>query len=280
MANGTIYWDEASRGLRENGKPYSRGRWVGEITINGRRMRKRSKDYNVVLDFVNGKEKERAKNKTVGPKLSSLIGFSRYGIDLSTGKIWNKRLKIEIKVDGKQCVRMVDDNKKYKTLTYRRMLFACQKGVDYFKIPKDVIIVEGRDGELELKDKTELLHECASQYFEYKSKHMINILNIKIREAELLKEYYKTKDYSKLYEYMYSLKDKCVRHCIIKRGWSKDRAIELFELSVESILNSLVERPSTLTNLQTRIRYEMMERMKMCRHEHNESALLKIGRKY
>lgn len=43
-SNGCIYWDESSRGAHGNlaQTSYVRGRWVGEKTVNGKRVRMRS----------------------------------------------------------------------------------------------------------------------------------------------------------------------------------------------------------------------------------------------
>ena len=49
---GCIYWDESSRGLRPNGKVDKRGRWVAEISVDGRLRRMRSADLGRCKEFL------------------------------------------------------------------------------------------------------------------------------------------------------------------------------------------------------------------------------------
>lgn len=53
-AKGCIYWDESSRGYHNNPghTQYTRGRWCAEKYIDGRRIRRRSKDIDKCLDFL------------------------------------------------------------------------------------------------------------------------------------------------------------------------------------------------------------------------------------
>ena len=49
---GCIYRDESSRGLRPNGKVDKRGRWVAEISVDGRLRRMRSADLGRCEEFL------------------------------------------------------------------------------------------------------------------------------------------------------------------------------------------------------------------------------------
>lgn len=52
MNKGCLYWDESSRGVK-NGKQDKRGRWCAEKRIEGRLVRKRSRDIQQCIEFLN-----------------------------------------------------------------------------------------------------------------------------------------------------------------------------------------------------------------------------------
>jgi hypothetical protein len=235
--NGTIYWDESSRGYHQNeGRtPYTRGRWVGEKMVNGRRVRMRSSDYNKVLQWLRG-------NK-LPDNLIRLKDFPSYSIDIENRVVYNKQGK-KMKYseqNGQERYQLHRDNLVY-CVSFNRIAYAALHDIELQKIPSD-IVVSYSDGEYRLQYHTDVVSDAMKQLRQQNLTRINNILAKRHRETEILQRFYKTGDQTELVSYCSKdIFETLIAHSMKLNHCTIQRATDIVIQATESFLRRIVNR--------------------------------------
>ena len=246
--NGSIYWDESSRGYHGNAghTPYTRGRWVGERTVNGKRIRMRSRDYDKVVAWMNGTKAER--------KGLLLKGLPCYSVDVERREVYGKNGQVMTgrKMRNSVVYRISRDNVRH-AVTWNRLAYAALHGIDVMKIPKD-IVVDYRDGDYVLTyqgDKTRAIHaEHAAQ----RRRVIMDTLDHRKREIDILKRYYNTKNTQELVTYA---TQECfngmVLHVMKRRKCQMQRAVDVVMEATERFLQRVISEDVPVISISSTI---------------------------
>ena len=247
-AKGSIYWDESSRGCHNNSgrTPYVRGRWVGEKTINGKRVRMRSTDYEKVMRFL-GMEPE--KDTTILNGLTPLKGFPNYYADIANGEIYSyihgkvRKLKGHEDGGGMRSVYLSRDKKKV-VRSLNRVLFAAVRGIDVDIIPDDLIVQcsEEKGYYVELKSKDQAQRKkCQTGIAVTIERNMM--------ESELLLGYYTKGDIIRIMEYVLSLSEDMVKDVQKRYNCLQEKARFVTDLAIDEFLASLKDGTMVSTSI-------------------------------
>lgn len=261
----TIYWDESSRGYHGNQghTPYTRGRWVGEKMVNGKRVRMRSRDYDKVVAWVNGTKPER--------KGLPLKGLPCYSVDVERREVYGKNGQVmKGRQDGQYCISR--DNVRH-TVTWNRLAYAALHGIDVMKIPKD-IVVDYRDGDYVLTyqgDKTRAIH---AERTDQRRRVIMDTLSHRKREIDILRRYYETKDTQELVTYA---TQECfngmVLHVMKERKCQMQRAVDVVLEATERFLQRVTSEDvpviSISSNISSLCHQALKERRK--KREYNDN---------
>lgn len=206
MTKGTIYWDESSRGSHHNAgrTPYKRGRWVGERTENGRRVRMRSTDYDKVLRWV----------QSYDPKADriALKGMPQYSVNIERQEVYNRYGRtLKGSCDHDRRVYHLVHNGTNHTLSWERIAYAVLHNIEVLKIPSGIIVVQSQ-GEYFLQHAGDFHVSMNKRTRHRKLMKIDNILSRRMQELQMLQRYYKTGDQIEIVTY--ATKD-CFNHLVL-----------------------------------------------------------------
>ena len=267
----TIYWDESSRGYHGNqGRtPYTRGRWVGEKMVNGKRVRMRSRDYDKVVAWVNGTKPER--------KGLPLKGLPCYSVDVERREVYGKNGQVMKGRQDRNTVqyRICIDNVRH-SVTWNRLAYAALHGIDVMKIPKD-IVVDYRDGDYVLTyqgDKTRAIH---AERTDQRRRVIMDTLNHRQREIDILRRYYETKDTQELVTYA---TQECfngmVQHVMKERKCQMQRAVDVVLEATERFLQRVTSEDVPVISISSNISSLCHQALKERRKKREYNDNLKI----
>lgn len=272
-SKGCIYWDESSRGYHGNSgrTPYVRGRWVGEKTVNGKRVRMRSTDYEKVMRFL-GMEPD--KDATILNGLTPLKGYPNYYADIENGEIYSyvhgkvRKMKGHTDGRGNRSVYLSRDNKKV-VRSLNRVLFAAIRGIDVDIIPDDLIVQcsEEKGYYIELKSK-------AAQIRRKKCQTGIAVaIERNMMESELLLGYYTNGDIIRVMEYVLSLSEDMVKEVQRRYNCVQEKARFITDLVTDEFLASLKDGTMAYTNITKALKNMLYEAYKRERstYEYNDN---------
>lgn len=276
-AKGCIYWDESSRGYHGNSgrTPYVRGRWVGEKTVNGKRVRMRSTDYEKVMRFL-GMEPD--KDATILNGLTPLKGFPDYYADIANGEIYSyvhgkvRKMKGHTDGRGNRSVYLSRDKKRV-VRSLNRVLFAAIRGIDVDIIPDDIIVQcsEEKGYYIELKSK-------AAQIRQKKCHTGVAVtIERNMMENELLLGYYTNGDIIRIMEYVLSLSEDMVKDVQRRYNCVQERARFITDLVTDEFLTSLKDGTMAYTNITKALKNMLYEAYKRERsmYEYNDNIRVK-----
>lgn len=235
----TIYWDESSRGYHSNtGRtPYVRGRWVGEKTENGKRVRMRSTNYEKILAWV---QQWTVKNRNICSKGTPMIGMPQYSVDIEQKEVYNqygKTLKGDVR-HGRIVFHLVHKKVRHH-ISWERIAYAVLHNINVLKIPTDIIVTE-YNGEYILQHAGDYQIINQQRRRQQRLERIDHILNNRKRELDMLQRYYKTGDSTEIVTY--STKDifdnlltavMKINHCGIERA--TDIVTEATEIFLQRI---------------------------------------------
>lgn len=256
MNKGTLYWDESSRGYRNNTPertPYKRGRWVGEKMVNGRRVRMRSTDYEKVLQWLDG--------NTTAKTLPRIKDFPHHTVDVKNRIVYNKWGKaMEGRLlDGDQVYKLCYQGTKFDA-RFNRIAYAVLHNIGVTQIP-DSIFVNYKDGEYTLQHKGDKLIETMERRRVHNRKFISDSLAKRKRETEILQRFYQSGNQAELTQYVsVDIFDSLVNRIRAVRHCHLDRAVELVVAGTEIYLDRATSRGVPFVTISSSI-------VAICRHE-------------
>lgn len=223
MNKGTIYRDKASKGIK-CGKRVFADRWVAEINISGKRKRKRSQNLNELKAWLQLMEAESAKQKAkprhkpkpkkkqieIPPTFRPIIDFPKYWMDMTDGVVyrkWKKKFSM-LKLGEKHDLPVVwlySNDKRY-CLSFTRLYMAVKMNISYFKIPKDILVIDDGCGNTKLISKKEQMIKCKERTKEQKKMNRMDILEEAARELEIMRRAYAEDSHVEAVQYIESRK--------------------------------------------------------------------------
>lgn len=232
----TIYFDESSRGYHGNpGRtPYVRGRWVGERTENGKRIRMRSTDYDKVLAWVQGTPKEEHKG-------IPLRGLPQYSVSIINREVYNSKTHRWLKGSlecGRRIFHLVHNGVNH-SLSWERIAYAALHDIEVLKIPSDLVVVES-EGEYLLQHAGDFQVIQNRRMRDRKLTEIYHILKRRIREAEMLQRYYKSHNPQEIVTYATKdIFDHMVRHIMQRHRCTMQRATDVVTEATEQFLERI-----------------------------------------
>ena len=249
MSNGSIYYDEASRGYHHNAgrTPYTRGRWVGERTVNGRRVRMRSADYSKVVKWL--EESQQDNNRLV------LKGFPNYSIDIESQSVynkWGKKMKGWTK-GGTKMYHLNNGKERLSRVTFNRLAYAALHGIDVRKIPHDIIVTFD-DGEYVLRHRGDFASEIVRRHNREEIRFIENSLNKRKCEIDILFRFYQTGNASELTTYAtHDIFQPLLKRVTARHHVSLQRATDVVTEATERFLRKAVVCNAPFTNISSNI---------------------------
>ena len=240
MNKGCIYWDESSRGT--DGR-HKRGRWVGEIKINGRRVRMRSTILSRVMEWLNQnadgftpekpkglyKRPRTPKEKVDISRLTPIVGMPYYA-DVEGYYIANQfGYKVRPSLVGRKSRNYqfaVYIGKKRRVISANRLMYAVMHGISPFQIPDNLVVVRTDDGEYHLQTKSEWGREFADRAYITKKENVKQRLDSKMHEAEILQRFYQTGDRSELVAYTIGKTEKLALYLRYLYSFGPERSMD------------------------------------------------------
>ena len=253
---GTIYFDESSRGYHHNPghTPYIRGRWVGEKTVDGRRLRMRSTDYTKVVNWLNQFETKHKKARADISGLTQVMGFSDYYVDLENRTIYRKNgLKIQgFLVRGRRYYSLRGDGK-IKKISHSRLFYAVEHSINPNCIPSCLIVKQDPYGNPCLVDKKK---DAGSLYRSSVEKRKKSF-ELKVIEDNLLLEYYKRGTSASIINYIMDIQSKLIGYTVkihrVNMDKAKDVTFEAIELFCQRLTDGVMVPGSISGTIKTYI---------------------------
>lgn len=253
---GTIYFDESSRGYHHNvgHTPYTRGRWVGEKTVDGRRLRMRSTDYTKVVNWLNQFETKRKKVRADINGLTQVMGFSDYYVDLENRTVYRKNgLKIQgYLMRGRRYYSLSDDGKR-KRISHSRLFYAVLHSINPNCIPSCLIVKQDSYGNPCLVDKKKDAGSLYRSSIEKRKKSF----ELKVIEDNLLLEYYKKGTSASIINYIMDIQSKLIGYTIkthrVNMDKAKDVTFEAIELFCQRLRDGVMVPGSISGTIKTYI---------------------------
>lgn len=227
MIKGTIYYDESSRGRSHIGK---QGRWVGEKTEHGKRVRMRSSDYNKVLKWVTGNTRDC--NRV------PLIGLAGYSIDVERKEVFSKwgMMKGHRRIGENGTEYLITTKEKKFVTSFNRLAYAAIHNIDVRQIPSD-IYVKYIDGEYVLMCRDDMLRENNNDRRIRNRREILSILEKRMLETEILQRYYITGNAAEIVEYSTKTCFKSILYHVLKnRSCGLQRATDIVLEATEKFL--------------------------------------------
>ena len=251
---GSIYWDESSRGVSID-RP--RGRWVGERRENGKRVRFRSTDYGKVVAWVTGSEP--ANNRI------PLRGMDGYSVDIERKEVFGKRgkrLAGQKNSAGETMYAFCFGQNKFHS-TFNRIAYAALHDIDVRKIPQN-IVVTCKDDDYVLMYRRDLSVETIKKRRSENRAMILTILSKRRMEMEILSRFYTCGNSDELVKYATQtcfnglmLYVKKQRHCSLERA--TDVVLEATEIFLQRVINGNVPVISISTAIQSICRRTMKD---------------------
>ena len=277
MQKGTLYYDTSSKGSR-GGKVVSFMRkWCAEITVNGRRLRRRSRDREELerwLEEIYATLPRSQKNETVGTKrkprkrkvvkkvgkkvvitevpasLTKLSEFPDYYIDTETTEVWSykkqiwHKLKLSCNHYGSAPYYNFTIDGRHRTVYKGRLLFSIVHEISYYAIPKGVGLVPSKD-KVDIKNFAEYATNYWKKQKEHNHDYRIKDLRRCIANQQLLLKAYLGNcvpllQYVKDNEGMYLY--------ILQKRLSYQNSKVAFDLALDRLLENLVHTSSRIYN--------------------------------
>lgn len=263
MNKGTLYYEETTSYRRKDGTPGKKGRWVGEILVDGRRVRMRSTNYRNVLLFLQNKRTPRRNAATPDKENLRIVrDLPGYWVDITNGDVYNKDFKkmtISNMTKGGGFLNMYREGQRY-TIQKNRLWYAAINRLRYFNIPSSVVVTIGENGMPQAMSQSEHSELSSQKLKENRRKNIDKMLDAVIYEADMLKTFYQTNDVGPILLYLVEKRDIMVSKTMQGRCCSKQKAEDLFEVSLDKIIDQLVNGNSYITALTSRLKNMMMHR--------------------
>jgi hypothetical protein len=279
MKKGCIYWDESSRGDTR----HKRGRWVGEIKIDGRRVRMRSTVLSKVMEWLNHnadgftteepkglyKRPKTHKEKVDISRLTPIVGMPYYA-DVQGFYIANKfGYKVRPSLVGRksrnyQFVVMID--KKRHHISANRLMYAVIHGISPFQIPDNLVVVRTAEGKYILQTKSEWGREFADRAYITKKENVRQRLDSKMHEAQILQRFYQTGDRSELVAYTIGKTEKLALYLRYLYSFSKERSMDTAMEAVDWFCQRIEDRNIAVTAIYGSLK----QRARLIARQHNK----------
>ena len=280
MNKGCIYWDESSRGT--DGR-HKRGRWVGEIKIDGRRVRMRSTVLSKVMEWLNQnadgittekpkglyKRPRTHKEKVDISRLTPIVGMPYYA-DVEGYYIANKfGYKIKPYLCGRksrnyQFVVAIDKQRRH--FSANRLMFAALHGISPFQIPDNLVVVRTDDGEYHLQTKSEYGREFADRAFVTKKAQVEQRLDSKMHEVQILQRFYQTGDRSELVAYTLGKTNQLASYLRYLYSFGKERSMDTAMEAVDWFCQRIEDKNIAVTNIYGTLKW----RARLIARQHNK----------
>lgn len=261
---GSIYWDESSRGVSYERQ---RGRWVGERRENGKRVRFRSTNYDKVVAWVTGSPPD---NNRI-----PMRGMDGYSVDIERKEVFGKRgkrLAGQKNAVGETMYAFRFDQNKFHS-TFNRIAYAALHDIDVRKIPQNIVVTY-KDGDYVLMYRSGLSADIIKKRRAGNKDMILATLSKRMRETEILSRFYTSCNSDELVKYATQtcfnslvLHVRKTRHCSLERA--TDVVLEATEIFLQRVINGNVPVISISTAIQGICRRTMKDADR--RQEYNDN---------
>jgi hypothetical protein len=261
---GSIYWDESSRGVSYERQ---RGRWVGERRESGKRVRFRSTDYGKVVAWVTGSAPD---NNRI-----PLRGMDGYSVDIERKEVFGKRgnrLTAQKNSAGETMYTFHFCKDRFSA-TFNRIAYAALHDIDVRKIPQNLVVTY-KDGEYVLMYRGDLSADIIKKRRADNRDKILNTLTKRRREIDILSRFYTSGNSDELVKYATQTCFGCLvlyvkkeRSCSLERA--TDVVLEATEIFLHRVVNGNVPVISISTTIQNICRRTMKDADR--RQEYNDN---------
>ncbi len=246
-----------------------RGRWVGERTENGKRVRMRSTDYDKVLEWVQGTSKEQHKG-------TPLRGLPQYSVDVERRKVynkWGKTLKGDVR--SNRVIYKINHEGMYHTLSWERIAYAALHDIEVLKIPTDLFVTEV-DGQYLLQHAGDFYVEHNRRVSHCKMQKITGTISKRIRELEMLQRFYQTHDAQEIVTYATKdIFEGLVLHVVSRNHCAMQRATDIVTEATEHFLHRITSGTLPTVRISANIRSlcQKITKQETRKREYNEQFL-------
>ena len=201
--------------------------------------------------------------------------MSDYAMDVDSGQLFsykNGRKKSlcvykRARRGRKVCDVYVEGKK--RTLGHARLWFAVLNNIGYDEVPSDMVVFEDSEGRPRLGTVTERTQKSVRRRLEMRQKYRAAIIDRKISELELMREFYQDGDASKILAYVEELRGVLLewfRHSV---GASEQKATDVFNAAYVALCDRLECRTTLVCDIMAYVKGLMMkENRRMVRERH------------
>lgn len=173
------------------------------------------------------------------------------------------------RTDHSLVVNLQQDGK-WRVLSYYRLRYAVEHGICYDDIPQDLNIMPDDDGTYRVATKQEHMKACNNKVKDVRRHERLKRIDEKIHELEIMRRAYsKGGDYVEAVQYIESRKSLFINHHMKRYNTTREKAEDCYALAVEHMIdriNSPVSQVTELTvsmmGLMNKIRQKRDERLK------------------
>lgn len=249
MQKGTIYYDTSSKGSRGGKTSSFMRKWCAEITVNGRRLRRRSSDREELERWLEEIYTAMPRSRKKGAT-TPIVGFPLYSIDLNNRVVYGKNGRQLKAVKTKPVhYRLSAPDGTRHDFNLARIVYAAQNGLNPTIIPSDVVIILGDDGKLTFQNKQDLHNKVLARCRRQHMASCIKRTEVCVKEGKMLLDYYRTGNSSELMTYVLLMHEELVTHLRKQRQLGREHAEDIVLEAIEQYCQRISDRTIYATNV-------------------------------
>lgn len=191
-----------------------------------------------------------------------IIGFEGYTMDVDTGRVFSYRGTSKREMMGfttKRGRKMLHFmmNSKRITLGWNRLWYCVLHDIPPRKMPRDLMVTM-LDGKPRLIDATERAKIASSSKLTAMQRYRIQFMNRKIKELEMMKDYYMTGNFTPIRLYAENLRNNMVVWFCRHYGMHERRSEEVFELAYTQLEERINHPGSSVCDILLMLKHLMI----------------------
>lgn len=205
--------------------------------------------------------------------LKKIIGFPGYAVDIDKGRVYSymKSVKKEMKpwktLRGRLVIGLTKDGKR-RNVSLLRVWCCAAYGLDYFKLPKDVRVLKGDDGRPYLGTIADVARKSVQSRVKAIARYRLQIINRKISELMLMRDYYTTGDRKPVLLYVEAIRKNMIIWYSRYYGVSMETSEFVFEAAAQAFVSRIEVADSQILDIMLYVKHLMVTEHSRLRHEH------------
>jgi len=193
-------------------------------------------------------------------------GFDGYTMDVDTGRVFSyrgstrKEIKIQTTKRGRKFLDFWYGCRK-RSVGFNRLWYCVMNDISLDQMPKDLLVTTV-DGKPRLIDSTERSRLATKTRLTKTQKYRIRFMQRKMKELQIMMDYYATGDFKPISAYAESLRDNMIVWFCRYYGAHEERAEEIYEIAYNELEERINKPASSICDILLMIKNLMMNAQK------------------